>query len=212
MHFMVLGVVTVKDNQARLIEEYIPPCSSVRSHPALMDFHDKVSSFFNKTEKDIITIIKKIHIKKQQSTLSESVHTLAYQLLNFLSNHILEHKWINIDLPPVITVESVARFTRLMRNTIESMSPEHKEEMINYFSDWCNLRQGEFEELLVTTINHRYDHEDIAISLKEQNKFMEVITELFDTLGGLEYIGKRKETQIFVKEEQKPKRSFLADD
>jgi len=35
---------------------------------------------------------------------------------------------------------------------------------------------------------------------------------LFETLSELEYIGKRRDTQIYIKEEEKPKRSFLADD
>jgi hypothetical protein len=212
VHFLVIGVVKVKEGQARLVDEYVPPCASVRSHTALLDFHDRVSTFTNNLEKNIITIIKKIHSKKQQSSLSESVHVLSAKLLDFLSTQILEHKWINADQPPVFMVEMLARFTRLMRNTMETLPPESKEEMINYFSDWCNLKQGEFEELLLSVINHKYEHEDIAGSLIELARLMEVISVLFDTLSGLDYIGKRKETQIFVKEEQKPKRSFLADD
>jgi len=38
------------------------------------------------------------------------------------------------------------------------------------------------------------------------------MSELFGTLSQLEYIGKRRDTQIYIKEEGKPKKSFLADD
>jgi hypothetical protein len=41
-------------------------------------------------------------------------------------------------------------------------------------------------------------------------QFAEVISPLFSKLSALEYIGKKKETSIFVKE-QTVKKSFLAD-
>jgi hypothetical protein len=47
-------------------------------------------------------------------------------------------------------------------------------------------------------------------SIEQFSEFMQIIALLFDKLESLAYIGKKKETNIFVKE-QTSKRSFLAD-
>jgi hypothetical protein len=106
--------------------------------------------------------------------------------------------------------EYIARLARLIKNTIDSNSGEAKEELLNYFTDWCNLKQGEFEKTLISTVNFEYDHSNSYHTLLLMMKFTEVIATLFNKLSVLEYIGKKKDTNIFVKE-QTGKKSFLAD-
>ncbi len=84
--------------------------------------------------------------------------------------------------------------------------------MINYFSDWCNLKQGELEKLMANTVNFNYNHYEIGSVMSKLMTFIETMSVLFETLSQLEYIGKRRDTQIYIKEEKKSKRSFLADD
>jgi hypothetical protein len=97
-----------------------------------------------------------------------------------------------------------------MRNTIESNTAAQKEEMINYFTNWSELKQGDFEKLLVYCVNFGYDHRDISGSVDQFEEFIQIMTALFSKLESLAFIGKKKETNIFVKENT-TKRSFLAD-
>ena len=50
--------------------------------------------------------------------------------------------------------------------------------------------------------NMRYDNNDVNINIQKMAVFVRVVGKLFDSLSNLEFIGKRKETGIFVKEEQ----------
>jgi len=211
-HFLVIGFLTVVDNIARLAEGYIPPCSHVRSHTALIDLHDQITNFLVNLEKGALEIIRKIHTKRQKSTLSGSVLDFNEKLLIFLSKQITEHKWTLMQMPPVYMLESLAHLARLILNITESYSHENKEEMINYFSDWCNLRQGEFEEILMKSMNVRYIHENMQDTITPLLKFMKIISFLYETLRGLEYIGKPKELGVYIKEEVKTKRNFFAED
>lgn len=211
-HFLVIGIINIVENKAQLTEGYIPPCSNVRSHPALIDLHDQITNFLVNLEKGDLEIIRKIHTKRQKSTLSGSVLDFNEKLLVFLSKQIPEHKWILINMPPVFMLESLAHLARLIMNITESYSHEDKEEMINYFSDWCNLRQGEFEEMLMKTMNIKYIHENIQETIKPTLNFMKVISFLYETLRNLEYIGKPKELGVYIKEEVKTKRTFFAED
>jgi hypothetical protein len=211
-HYLVLGVLKISENKPQFVENYIPPCSHVRSHPALIDLHNQITNFIINLEKNSLEIIRKIHTKKQKSTLSNSVLDFNEKLLIALSRLIPEHKWIHLHLPPVYMLESIVHLARLVMNITESYSHENKEEMINYYSDWCNLRQGEFEEMLMKAMNAKYIHENIRETIVPLIKFMEVITFLYETLRGLEYIGKPKELGVYIKEEVKTKRTFFAED
>jgi hypothetical protein len=76
------------------------------------------------------------------------------------------------------------------------------------------------EGAVIAVATHQYDHMDINASIAKITTFTRILSQLFNQLARLEYIGKRKETGIFVKEEviaspsqQAPpkRRSFLAD-
>ena len=111
---------------------------------------------------------------------------------------------------------------RIIKNTIDLRIGSGKEELLNYLAEWCDVNQGELETLLTSIANMQYTHHDINQNLIKIIKFVKVIGKLFDTLSNLEFIGKKKESNIFVKEEQmntqaddinkpKPKRRFFAD-
>jgi hypothetical protein len=214
--FLFIGKVRITDGTPILVEEYIPPCVSVRSFPALMKAHAEFDKSLSQLEIDLLKILKKINEKEQTNVLARTVAHLSENMLYFVSTVILDFRWKVIDQPPLGMIEVIARLARLIKNTIDSNAGEAKEEMLNYFTDWCNLKQGEFEKYLHATVNFNYLHTDIYSSLLQMMQFQEVISTLFSKLSVLEYIGKKKETNIFVKEQTTPqppssKKSFLAD-
>jgi hypothetical protein len=115
-----------------------------------------------------------------------------------------------VDLPPLYLFENIASFARIIRNTIDCNTAAQKEELLNYFTNWSELKQGDFEKLLTYCINFEYDHNEISVNVDQFSEFVQIMTSLFSKLESLAYIGKKKETNIFVKE-QTAKRSFLAD-
>jgi hypothetical protein len=208
--FLLIGKIRIADQKPELIKEYIPPCTTVQSFNMLMRVHAEFDKFFGQLELDLLKILNKISEKEQSNVLAKVVAHLSENVLYFLSTGILEFRWKIIDQPPLFMFEYIARLARLIKNTIDSYSGEAKEELLNYFTDWCNLKQGEFEKTLISTINFQYDHSNSYNTLLQMMKFTDVIATLFNKLSILEYIGKKKDTNIFVKE-QTGKKSFLAD-
>lgn len=210
--FLVIGKLLVKDNVPVPDKEYIPPCSRVSSDERLLVFENRIVGFFSKLESDILVIIRKIHTKQQRTPLANSVLLFADKIGSFLGLHMTEQRLYLKHLPPVSLFETISRFACYLRNTLNVLPPENKEEMINYFSDWCNLKQGELEKIIGDTTNINYDHYEIAAVMSKLMTFIETMSVLFGALGNLDYIGKRRDTQIYIKEEGKQKKSFLADD
>ncbi|MBD3661283.1 MAG: hypothetical protein HUJ11_03705, partial [Arenibacter algicola] len=211
-YFQVIGKLLMKDNVPELDKHYIPPCSKVSSDSRLLKMENDLQAYFSKLELDIMTIIRKIHMKDQKSPLATSVLLFADEIATFQGLQITKQRLYLKHLPPVSLFEAISQFARLMRNTLETLTPETKVQMINYFSDCCNLKQGELEKLILDTVNFDYNHFEIATVMSKLMTFMETMSVLFETVSHLDYVGKRRDTNIYIKEEEKPKRSFLADD
>jgi len=207
--FFIGKLKTGKDGP-EIYDDYLPPCMAVKSHIQLTEFAQSVEKFFSQLELNLLSIIRKIKEKKQDTSLAQSVLSLSESLLQYVAGNHLRLRWEIPDLPPIQLFMFIAGAARAIRNTIDSNTAADKEELLNYFTNWSELKQGDFEKLLVYCINFDYKHFDILFSVEQFTEFIQIIALLFDKLESLAYIGKKKETNIFVKE-QKTKRSFLAD-
>jgi hypothetical protein len=210
LNYLLIGKVHISETGTELVKDYIPPCTSIMSHPKLVAVHTEFDKFLSQLELDIVTILKKIREKEQTNSLATTLESIANPLLYFLSTHILGFRW-NIPVgTPLQMCEQIAQSARIIKNALDANSGKAKEELLNYFTEWCTLNQGDFESILFRTVNFEYLHSDMNKTLSTMIQFAEVISPLFSKLSTLEYIGKKKETSIFVKE-QTVKKSFLAD-
>jgi hypothetical protein len=217
---LVLGRVLVEENRVLLDEQYIPPCTSMGAHPELLEIHAAMEQFLAKMESSSVQIVQKILHKKQVNDMSSIVHKLCEQILQYTAVHLAEWKAVGIVQAPVHIVTNASALARLVKNVLDCYLGSGKEELINYFTEWCNFSQGEVEGAITTLANHTYDHLDISDSLTKVSAFTKILSQLFHQLARLEYIGKRKDSGIFVKEEvitpssdptTPRRRSFLAE-
>jgi len=126
--------------------------------------------------------------------------------------HLVEFRKIALYRPPVFLFEIFAALARTINNSINKQSSADKEELLNYIQDWSSLKQGEFENLLKNTIEYKYIHNNISESINGLVPFANSISKICNTLSNLDFIGKKKDMHIFVKEQkEKPGSSFLVD-
>lgn len=216
-----VGKVKIDDQKVQLVEEYIPPCSTVSCHPDLLEIHAALEQFFSKMESYSLQIIQKIQQKKQANEMAVIVQKLCEKVLFFTGTEVAELKSLGLVQAPVYIISKICSLARVFKNTLDCYLGGGKEELVNYFTEWCSFTKGDLENAIVTLSNHQYDHLDINSSVEKVSVFTIIISNLFHQLARLEYIGKRKDSGIFVKEEiiapsaqqpeQKKRRSFLAD-
>lgn len=215
-----VGKMTVEAQRVSLEEEYIPPCTSISSHPELQEIHAGLEQFYSKMELYALQITQKIIQKKQANDMSVIVQKICDNISLFTASQLSELKSVGVVQRPVYTVSRVAAMARLIKNTLDCYLGSGKEELVNYFTEWCNIGQGELESTIAELSTLQYDHLDINDSIGKVAQFTKTISRLFYQLAKLEYIGKRREAGIFVKEEvvrsgqETPvqrRRSFLAD-
>jgi hypothetical protein len=199
---IMIGKVTVNGSQVRVEEEYIPPCVSVSAHPDLIALHAELDQFLSSLELRSSQIVQKIFKKSQQNELSDLVLFLCDRVILYLSQAITSHRWLLVHDSPAALLANVVGLARVMKNTIDLRVGSGKDELMNYLSEWCELKQGELEGMLSNLANLRFDNNDLNKDIQKIAQFVRITGKLFETLSNLEFIGKRKESGIFVKEEQ----------
>ena len=213
-----IGKVMAKGNDIKIDEDYLPPCFSIISHPDLLSLHAELDRYFADVELYCSHIVQKIYVKKQQNEISELVMFLCDRVMLYLGQVISSMRWKMMYEPPVELFMSIASLARIMKNTIDLRIGSGKDELMTYLGEWCELKQGELETMLSKMANAGFNNNDINKSIQQVIEFVKITTRLFETLSKLEFIGKRKESGIFVKEEapkqttdaeQKAKRRFF---
>lgn len=218
---LVIGKFYIKEHTILIDENYIPPCVTSSSHPGLVDVFAGMEEFISKMEVYCLQILQKIIQKKQQNELAQIVQRICENILQYCNSHAMIYRWSMLHQPPLHMLSFIASMARVMKNTLDQYIGSGKEELINYFREWCDLNQGELENLVTALTNHKYSHENINGTVETTEAFSKTISSLFYNLSRLEYIGKKREANIFVKEEvvktdfpeliPKKRRSFLAD-
>ncbi len=205
-------MILFTDDKPEIDDSYIPACHAIYSHPKLAEYHTQILRILGQIEIDVVDILRSIKTKKQVTSIAETVTDLSDSTLNFLGAHMAEFRKIAMNFPPVYIFEQMAALARTINNAINKQPAAEREELYNYIQDWSSLKQGEFEKLLSNAIEFSYDHDDINSSIQKLAPFINNMSQIFHTLSNLDFIGKKKDRQIFVKEQkEKPGNSFLVD-
>jgi hypothetical protein len=218
-HYLIVGKIWVSSTSSHLDESYIPPCVLVASYRRLQELYSEIDRFYGQMEIYAVQIAQKIHTKNQTNPLATIIEQMTDRMLYYLATEINRFRWLTLYSTPSEMLVSVVGFARVLKNFIDARSGIGKEELLNYFSDWCNVSQGEFETVFSEAINAEYNHNQIEASVVRVERFMKTLENLFAILNRLDYIGKKRDGSIFVSEitneksSLQPQRSktFLAD-
>ena len=197
---LILGKISYKDNKPEIINEYIPPCSSIQSHPLLIKSYTHLTQSLYALELNIIELITEINSRESSNILTKTILHLSEKLLTFLGVHSTEYRWYLKNKPPVYLLDWVVTIAKIFKNAYETRTAEEREKLLNYFYDHFDINPSKFKQLLDHTIEIEYDHNDINQSLKKAGDFFDVILSLFNELKKMEFIvgGKRKTRKIDI--------------
>ncbi len=218
LYHITIGKIILVNDVPTLYESFIPPCSSIQSHEDLQFTYTELGYFFNQMEAYCMHIIQKIHQKKQTNDLAHMVKHVCERTMQYLNNCITDFRLIDKHEPPIVMLTKQINLARTIKSGLDVFTGTGKEALLNYLTDWCDLNQGAFENVLIDMIDLNYVHTDINISLEKTASFTKLMLSLFKKLNELDYIGKKNDSSIFVKEEVvesnksvKSRRSFLLD-
>ncbi len=222
LYQLTISRIIIAEGRVEPDENYIPPCTATASHPDLTDIYYGLEEFMSTMERCCIQINQKIQQKKQSNDMALIVQKLCDQVLQYQQVYFTQFKWMSMHEPPCMMLAQVSSMARLIKNCLDTYVNTGKEELMNYFAEWCDVNQVTLETVTTALGNHSYKHEDINAAVTKVSDFTRTVSLLFSKLSKLDYIGKKKDANIFVKEEivnpaataetaAKKRRSFLAD-
>lgn len=197
---LIIGKLLFRDNRVELIEDYIPPCANIQSHPALVKFYENLVQSLIALESNNLELISEIHSRDSTNILTSTVLYLSDKILLFLGIHSTEYRWYLKDKPPIALVDWVVTLSKTLRNSFQTRTAEEREKLLNYFHDHFDINPSQFKQLMDHTIDIEYDHNDIQVSLQSAEEFLSVISTLFSELKKMEFIvgGKRVTKRIDI--------------
>ncbi len=76
-------------------------------------------------------------------------------------------------------ISKLVNLARVIKSSLDIYVGTGKEDFLNYLTDWCDLNQGAFENVLVETIELEYVHTDINAALLKVSSFTKLMLSLF---------------------------------
>lgn len=135
------SIVAVAKYTGSTLEEdksYIPPCTSVQSHPVLIELCNKVQTGFTDLEKKVLDSLRKPNVTNRM---------MLNNLVNFFNENKAAIDWYVPFLPPVFLAEIICKSARI----------------IYYSSEIQNIAiNDELKTLLQNIIRFNYNHLEIG--------------------------------------------------
>ncbi len=197
---LTIGRVLLKGDDYVFDTKYVPPCTTVMSHPTLINYYRNYGGILNSLEENCTKIIQKVISKNQTTSLAVNIKNLSERLLYFIANIFFDYRQTSLYRPPIFLVDYFIRMANTIRVYNDCLPEKEKEEMLLYFSEWTELNAGNFDSFLNDIIFHDYDHKNILNSFQKIDNFLSLIDNLLAKLNQLDLIGKRKDRDIFVRE------------
>jgi len=198
---LTIGQLILANGKVAINNNFIPPSSSVVSHPGLIRYYELFSTLMNDIQLSAFTIIDKTMGKESVTVLGKNIRLISEKMLDYLAQIFFNYRNFGYQESPVHLAGYFSKLAHVFFTGIKLIEAKEREEMLKYFYEWRDVTPGNFEELLARTIELIYDHQDIYASMSLIEEFLKVVAALWKKLSTLEYIGQRKEN-IVVAEQQ----------
>ncbi|VXB39924.1 hypothetical protein ACLB9Y_06820 [Chryseobacterium scophthalmum] len=200
-NYLVVGKVDFKGNIAQVNTNFIPPCTSIQSHPVLIDYYNGFAKSIGNLQQYAFKIIQKASHKNQNTALALNVKALCNVLVNTFGDMYFQFRNIIPYQPPVFLIETFATLALRMYNSTQVLVPGELEEMLNYSLEWSEIAPHTLLNQLSTVAETNYDHHNSGEPLLYISQMLRSLETIFSKLSELDYIGQRREN-IIVNEQE----------
>ncbi|WP_353159998.1 hypothetical protein [Myroides odoratus] len=194
--YVIIGQVMIQGEMIQMEEDYIPPCTSVSSHPLLLKQYNKVANALSLLQKYAVKILQKEHQVRQNTKLASSVKLLCQALIHDIGATYFHFRNTVPHLPPLYFMECLSQIATHLHQVTQTLAPMDLEELLNYISEWSEIVPHTFLNQLARVAEIKYQHTDCASHLSDIQLMLSCLEKVFFKLNELDYIGQRKENII----------------
>ncbi len=202
-NYLVLGKVGISSGIAQIDNNFIPPCTSVLSHPKLVDYHNAYSQSLSNLRQYSFKIIQKTAHKNQNNELAKNVKAFCNTIVQHLGENYFSFKNMVLHQPPVFMMNIFSKLALQLYNNTQLMPPGELEEMLNYSLEWSEVAPHTLLNQLSAAAEINYNHQDSGDVFFNIQLMLRSLEQILAKLSELDYIGQRKENIIVNEQEVK---------
>lgn len=206
-YHLVIGRIRKYAGRYEVDTNFIPPCTSMCSHPALLAYYESFGAHLNDIERASKIIMAKIRNRSQNAPLAFHIAIMCENIMRYISTIYFRYRNIGRDALPVEVADCFSTLAHTCFISLNFIGKAEKEELLKYFYEWSDVTPGSFDELLSNTLSIIYDHNSIRPVMLQLDSFLRIMSELWLRLSTLEYIGQHKENIVISERSyQEPKK------
>jgi hypothetical protein len=206
---LVVGRVLQKGERFQLDDTFIPPSSSMMSHPRLVYFHKRFEQVLDKLRSDSLTLIAAIRQGQQTWPLARNIEFISIKLLEYLSQVLFNFRNMDRYQPPVQMLDHFNNLASMIQTSLFCLVASEKQAVLEYFSELTEFaylsqyghltdqvqapkRVGtmEIESLLEQLVALDYNHQEINKSMELADRFLLVLSTIWDRLSKADSVGR----------------------
>lgn len=201
---IIIGRIIYQNGELLVNNDFIPPCTSVASLPALTTWFSNFRQCLDNWESACLKLVQKINSKvqsQQPNALANNIQKLSEKMLEQLVKQKIGYQWTLGSSAPIYLCMSLLENIQFVHTLLQCFGEKDREEILNYFAEWTDTAAGSFENQTLRVLQLKYNHYDAGSLLGETYSCYQAYVLIFQKLAQLEFIGKKKGQGIFVIEQ-----------
>ncbi len=195
-NYLIIGKIIKEKDTITVDENFIPPCTSLHSHPTLIAYYNKFAQLMGDIQQYTLKIIQKVAQNKQGSSLAVNISNLCSILSNHFTNIYFTYRNMIPEQSPIYLVEVFSSMALKIYQKTQTLATEELEEVLNYTYEWSNITPTTLLNELSAVSEINYNHNNCHKELQRINQLLHSLEIIFNKLSSLDYIGERKENII----------------
>lgn len=192
MYHLTIGRIRLCGGRYEVDADYIPPATSMSSHPELINYFQRFGSRLNEIEKASKAIISKINSRPGKSPIGGHLKKICEEVMRYIAGIFFSYRNMGREATPAEITGYFSTLAHVCYISLHLLENQEKEQLLGYFYEWGDVTPRTFEEMLAGTLGLLYDHNNLRATMMEVDTFLCHLSELWTRLSALEYIGQRK--------------------
>ena len=193
---LILGRLRMEGERFLLDYTYIPPCTSLTAHAELIRYYRYFGQMFNSIEKSSKDIVAKVINRSDSSPIAINTSCICKSILHYTAMCFFEYRNLGMFWHPAKMIDCYSSLAHICFNSLNFLEKTEKEDLMQYFYEWSDISPVAFESLMNEAIDIEYEHTDLQSAFFIIEKFLKALSELWQMLVSLDYIGRHKDNIV----------------
>ena len=207
LNHLVIARLKVVKNELVQDMDFIPACVTLDALPRLAQFHDEYFKFLKDIERNLFRIVVKLNKRDARTDLSDAVDLFCRAGIQFLERELASFQVLAARQSPRYMVVHAMSFARTFHYAIELLTGKGKDVLLEYIREVSGIQPADYLLTLTGLTDLQYAHSDLKSALGRILVFCRAQRKLMEEWVGLDYIGAKKDKNIFIEQETPVKRT-----